>query len=66
MAEASGISRDTLLSALDSTVIASKFLSYEGGALKNRDHAPTFTTADMAKDMTLATGQGDAAASRCR
>ncbi len=57
MAEASGVSRETLLGALDSTVISSRFLSYKGGALRNRDYAATFRTADMAKDIELALGQ---------
>jgi 3-hydroxyisobutyrate dehydrogenase-like beta-hydroxyacid dehydrogenase len=57
MAEASGVSREVLLGALDSTVLSSRFLTYKGGALRNRDYAATFRTADMRKDVELALGQ---------
>jgi len=54
MAEAAGVDRTVFLDALDSTVMASRFVSYKGAALRTRDYAPTFTTSDMKKDMTLA------------
>ena len=54
MAEAAGVDRSVFLDALDSTVMASRFVSYKGAALRTRDYAPTFTTSDMKKDMTLA------------
>lgn len=57
MAEASGVSRETVLDALDSTVMASRFLTYKGAALTSRDYTPTFRTTDMRKDVTLALGQ---------
>lgn len=60
MAEASGVDRQVFLDALDGTVISSRFVSYKGAALRAKDYAPTFTTADMKKDMTLAREQGDA------
>jgi 3-hydroxyisobutyrate dehydrogenase-like beta-hydroxyacid dehydrogenase len=60
LAEASGVSRDVFLGALDATVISSRFVSYKGAALRSRDYAPTFTTADMRKDMALARSQADA------
>lgn len=60
MAEASGVPRETMLGALDSTVISSRFVSYKGAALKARDYTTTFRTADMAKDVRLALGQAEA------
>lgn len=53
--EAQGIPRETLLNALESTVIASRFSTYKSQALQERDFRPTFTTADMRKDLNLAT-----------
>lgn len=55
MAEAAGVDRSVFLDALDSTVLSSKFVSYKGAALRSRDYRPTFTTADMSKDLALAT-----------
>ena len=54
MAEAAGVDRSVFLDALDSTVMASRFVAYKGAALRTRDYRPTFTTADMGKDMGLA------------
>ena len=54
MAEAAGVERSVFLDALDSTVMASRFVSYKGAALRDRDYAPTFTTSGMLKDMALA------------
>lgn len=59
MAEASGVPRETMLGALDSTVISSRFVTYKGTALRARDYTTTFRTADMHKDVALALGQGD-------
>jgi 3-hydroxyisobutyrate dehydrogenase len=56
--EAQGIPREIFLQVLESTVIASRFSSYKSAALLQRDYKPTFTTADMCKDMTLATELG--------
>ena len=53
MAEAAGVDRSVFLDALDSTVMSSRFVSYKGTAIRTRDYAPTFTTSDMKKDMTL-------------
>lgn len=61
MAEASGVDRDVLLRAIDSTVITSRFLSYKGVALRARDYEPTFTTADLRKDVTIALAEAAAA-----
>lgn len=60
MAEASGVPRETVLDALDSTVMSSRFLRYKGEALRNRDYTTTFRTADLLKDVRLAIGQGAA------
>jgi 3-hydroxyisobutyrate dehydrogenase-like beta-hydroxyacid dehydrogenase len=57
MAEASGVDREVLLAALDSTVISSRFLTYKGTALRARDYGATFTTAGMRKDISLALDQ---------
>jgi 3-hydroxyisobutyrate dehydrogenase-like beta-hydroxyacid dehydrogenase len=57
MAEASGVPRETVLDAMDSTVMSSKFLSYKGGALRSRDYATTFRTDDLRKDVRLALEQ---------
>ncbi len=55
LAEAAGVDRTVFLDALESTVLASRFVSYKGAALRARDYTATFTTADMTKDLTLAT-----------
>jgi len=60
MAEASGVSREIMLEALDSTVISSRFVTYKGAALRSRDYTATFRTADAQKDVTLALGQAQA------
>lgn len=57
MAEAAGLSRESLLTALDSTVLSSRFLSFKGGALRAREYAATFRTADLLKDVDLALDQ---------
>jgi len=57
MAEASGVSREVFLDAVDASVIGSRFMSYKGAALRARDYNPTFTTTDMKKDITLAADQ---------
>lgn len=57
LAEASGVPRETFLSALDASVLGSRFISYKGAALRDRNYAPTFTTKDMAKDVSLAIEQ---------
>jgi 3-hydroxyisobutyrate dehydrogenase-like beta-hydroxyacid dehydrogenase len=51
--EVAGLHRDVLLTAMESTVLASPFLAYKGSALRNRDYAPTFTTADLRKDVSM-------------
>lgn len=60
MAEACGVSREVLLDALGSTVIASPFVAYKSEALRARDYRATFTTAGIVKDLELAVGEGDA------
>src|SRR4051812_31725175 len=57
LAEGSGVSREAVLDALDSTVLSSRFLSYKGEALRNRDYTATFRTSDLRKDMQLALEQ---------
>jgi len=59
MAEASGLPRETVLDALGSTVLSSKFLEYKGTALKDRNYDATFTTAALLKDVNLALAQGE-------
>ena len=54
LAESHGIERGVFLDALDSSVVSSRFVSYKGAALRARDYAATFTTADLRKDMELA------------
>jgi 3-hydroxyisobutyrate dehydrogenase-like beta-hydroxyacid dehydrogenase len=60
MAEASGVPRETVLDAMDSTVMSSAFLTYKGGALRSRDYTTTFRTDDMRKDARLALEQAQA------
>ena len=57
LAEASGVSREIFLPALDASVLGSRFIAYKGAALRERNYAPTFTTKDMAKDVSLAVEQ---------
>jgi len=57
LAEVSGVSRETFLAALDGSVLGSRFISYKGAALIAENFAPTFTTRDMAKDVSLALDQ---------
>lgn len=59
LSEASGVERSVFLDALDATVMSSRFVSYKGEALRKRDYAPTFTTADLRKDLALAKQQAD-------
>jgi 3-hydroxyisobutyrate dehydrogenase-like beta-hydroxyacid dehydrogenase len=59
LAEASGVERSVFLDALDASVLSSRFVSYKGAAMRARDYTPTFTTADMAKDIALANVLGD-------
>ena len=59
--EAAGVERAAFLDALDGTVMASRFVSYKGAALRQRDYAATFRTADMRKDLDLAVSLGAAA-----
>jgi 3-hydroxyisobutyrate dehydrogenase-like beta-hydroxyacid dehydrogenase len=61
MAEAAGVPRTVFLDAVDASVLGSRFMSYKGAALRERDYAPTFTTVDMRKDLTLARDQAAAA-----
>lgn len=60
LAEAAGVDRGVFLDALDATVMSSRFVSYKGAAMRSRDYAPTFTTADLRKDLRLARGLADA------
>ena len=59
LVEAAGVERDAFLDALDGTVMASRFVSYKGAALRARDYAATFRTADMRKDLDLAVSLGE-------
>jgi 3-hydroxyisobutyrate dehydrogenase-like beta-hydroxyacid dehydrogenase len=58
LAESSGVSRETLLDAIDDSVLASPFIRYKGAALRSRSYEPTFSTHDLRKDLDLATSQG--------
>ena len=60
LAEAAGVDRAVFLDALDATVLSSRFVTYKGAALRSRDYAPTFTTADLRKDLLLARTLADA------
>lgn len=60
MAEASGVPREVVLGAMDNTVMSSRFLSYKGAALRDRDYRATFRTSDLRKDVDIALGQGAA------
>ena len=57
LAEASGVTRERFLDAVDASVMHSRFVAYKGAALRARDYTATFTTADMRKDVLLALGQ---------
>jgi 3-hydroxyisobutyrate dehydrogenase-like beta-hydroxyacid dehydrogenase len=59
LVEASGVERDAFLDALDGSVMASRFVSYKGAALRARDYTSTFRTADMRKDIGLAVSLGE-------
>ncbi len=59
LVEAAGVERDAFLDALDGTVMASRFVSYKGAALRAHDYAATFRTADMRKDLDLAVSLGE-------
>jgi 3-hydroxyisobutyrate dehydrogenase-like beta-hydroxyacid dehydrogenase len=61
MSEASGVPREVLLDALDSTVISSRFLTYKAAALRARDYSATFRAVDMYKDVSLAVDQASSA-----
>lgn len=54
LSEANGVDRGVFLDALDHSVMASRFVAYKGAALRSRDYAATFTTADLQKDIELA------------
>lgn len=54
LAVAAGVDRSVFLDALDTTVLASKFVTYKGAALREHDYRPTFTATNLAKDMSLA------------
>lgn len=64
LAEASGVSRETFLDAVDVSVLGSRFIGYKGVALRGRDYAPTFSTLGMKKDLTLANDQAAAVGTR--
>jgi len=59
LVEAAGVDRSAFLDALDGTVMASRFISYKGAALRLRDYTSTFRTADMRKDLDLAVSLGE-------
>ena len=60
-AEASGVDRAVFLDALDQSVISSRFVTYQGAALRARDYGATFTTADALKDADLVRRAAEAA-----
>lgn len=59
LVEAAGVDRDAFLDALDGTVMASRFVTYKGAALRAHDYTATFRTADMRKDLDLAVSLGE-------
>ena len=60
LVESAGVEREAFLDALDGTVMASRFVSYKGAALRARDYAATFRMIDMRKDLDLAVSLGAA------
>ena len=59
LVESAGVEREAFLDALDGTVMASRFVSYKGAALRARDYAATFRMIDMRKDLDLAVSLGE-------
>jgi hypothetical protein len=55
------VDRSVFLDALDATVLASKFVTYKGSALRERDYRPTFTTTNMGKDLGLSADLAESA-----
>lgn len=53
MAEANGLERETLLRAMNESVIASPYLAYKTEALIERDYSTTFTISNLRKDLNL-------------
>jgi 3-hydroxyisobutyrate dehydrogenase-like beta-hydroxyacid dehydrogenase len=53
LGEAAGLERKTLLEAIGSSVVGSRFIEYKTGPLLRDDYSSTFTTAMMTKDVEL-------------
>ena len=52
--EAAGMDWHQMIDIINNSVVASPLIGYKAGALKDRDFAPTFTAAQMAKDFDIA------------
>jgi 3-hydroxyisobutyrate dehydrogenase len=59
LGEAAGLERKTLLDAIGSSVVGSRFIEYKTGPLLRDDYSSTFTTAMMAKDVDLILDLGE-------
>ena len=53
LGEGAGLERKTLLEAIGSSVVGSRFIEYKTGPLLHDDYSSTFTTAMMVKDVDL-------------
>jgi 3-hydroxyisobutyrate dehydrogenase-like beta-hydroxyacid dehydrogenase len=60
LAEASGLDRERALMAIGESAIGSPFIAYKREAIVARDYAPTFTIANLSKDLGLILDQGRA------
>jgi 3-hydroxyisobutyrate dehydrogenase-like beta-hydroxyacid dehydrogenase len=60
LAEASGLPRHRLLEVMESSAIGSPFVSYKREAIVARDYTPTFSIANLRKDLHLILEQGRA------
>jgi 3-hydroxyisobutyrate dehydrogenase-like beta-hydroxyacid dehydrogenase len=58
--EKSGIQWETMLSAIQQSVVASPLIGYKIQPLKDRDFRPAFSVAQIAKDFDVALGAGRA------
>jgi 3-hydroxyisobutyrate dehydrogenase-like beta-hydroxyacid dehydrogenase len=61
LGEASGLDRAQVLEVIGSTAVGSPFAKYKAAALVADDYSPTFSTALMDKDLTLALAAGQEA-----
>jgi 3-hydroxyisobutyrate dehydrogenase-like beta-hydroxyacid dehydrogenase len=59
MAEASGVGREAVMETMEGSAIGSPFVGYKKAAVANRDYSPTFSIANLRKDLDLIAEQGD-------